>query len=382
MRKLIVISLMLGIVSGAYSQKKPNYGLFLESVFSQGELLKTNDFVKGLNKKGIPINDFTASDLRIGWQTRGTQQWHHLLKLPYYGIGFYNGLFSLKEEIGHPTALYFFFGGPFSSKLKSSFDYEFGFGLSSNWKPYDEIKNPFNLAIGSYRNAFIDFKLGYSWYLGKKLSLNTGIRASHFSNGALRHPNSGINLAALYIGFRYDFISREDIFNSIPSSEQDTPAEEINIAIVLGKRSVDNTATRNIKFVSLKSISLEYLKPTKGVFKYGFGLDVGIDENRWITVDENSIELSDRKDQFFLGIAPIGQFRTNRVALHAGFGLELLSGGKFIKNQFYQRIGLRYYFTKQLFSEIAIKATNFSKADYIEWSLGFNIYKLLNKPAI
>ena len=366
---------MLAIVSGVYSQKRPNYGLYIEHVFSQGEVLKTNDFVKGINKKGIPINDFTASDIRIGWQTRGTEQWHHVLKFPYYGVGFYNSLFSYKEEIGHPTALYFFFGGPFSFKKKSSFDYEFGFGLSSNWKPYDEIENPFNLAIGSYMNAFVDFKAGYSWYFGKKFSLKTGARLTHFSNGALRHPNHGINLASLFLGVRYDFVAREDILNTIPFPEYDTPAEEITLAVVLGERSVKNTATPNLKRVSLKSLSLGYLKPGGGLYKYGLGLDVGLDENRWVVVNKDSVELAPRKEQIFLGIAPIGQFRTNRVAVQAGLGYEIISGGKFLQNQFYQRIGLRYYFTKQLFSEIAIKATNFSQADYIEWSLGFNLKK-------
>lgn len=373
MRKLITVFLILGITSVAYSQRERNYSLFIENVFSQGEVLKTNDFVRGLNQRGIPISDFTASDTRVGWQTRGTQQWHHNLKLPYYGIGFFNSLFSHQEEIGHPTALYFFFGGPFISKLKSSFDYEFGFGLSSNWKPYDELENPFNLAIGSYMNAFIDFKIGYSWYLGKKFSLNAGVRATHFSNGALRHPNSGINLLSPFVGLRYDFIAREDLINSIPTPEEDTPTEEFNIGIVLGERSVKHTTTRNIKSVSLKSLSLGYLKPGGGVFRYGLGLDVGIDENRWITVKEDSVELAPFKNQLFLGIAPIGQFRVNRLALQAGVGYELLSGGKFVKNQFYQRVGLRYYLSDHLFAGIAIKATNFSRADYIEWSLGFNL---------
>lgn len=378
MRKLIAFALMVTALSSAHSQKTRNFSIFLENVFSQGEVLKTNDFVRGLNQKGIPISDFTASDTRIGWQTRGTQQWHHLHNLPYYGMGFFNSLFSHKEEIGHPTALYFFLGGPFFSTQKSSLDYELGFGLSSNWKPYDEIANPFNLAIGSYMNAFIDLKIGYSWYFGKNFSLSAGLRATHFSNGALRHPNSGINLAAPFVGLRYDFISRENLINSTPSSEQETLTEEFNIGIVLGERSVKNTSTRNIKSVSLKSLTLEYLKPTKGVFKYGLGLDVGIDENRWISVNENSVALSPRKEQVFLGLAPIGQFRANRLALQAAIGYELISGGKFVKNQFYQRIGIRYYLSKHLFAGIAIKATNFSKADYIEWSLGFSAKRTKN----
>ena len=50
-----------------------------------------------------------------------------------------NIVFSNAEEIGYPAALYFFFGAPFYRKAKSSFDYEFSFGLSHNWKPYDRV---------------------------------------------------------------------------------------------------------------------------------------------------------------------------------------------------------------------------------------------------
>ena len=89
------------------------------------------------------------------------------------------------------------------------------------------------------------------------------------------------------------------------------------------------------------------------------------------SVNEDSVTLAPRKEQIFLGLAPIGQFRANRIALQAAFGYEVMSGGVFVKNQFYQRVGIRYYLSKHLFAGIAIKATNFSKADYIEWSLGF-----------
>jgi hypothetical protein len=60
--------------------------------------------------------------------------------------------------------------------------------------------------------------------------------------------------------------------------------------------------------------------------------------------------------------------------VQAGVGYEMLNNGKFyFSNDVYQRIGLRYYLHKHLFAGIAIKANNFSKADYIEWSLGYSI---------
>ena len=376
MKQLFILTLFLSIVSSTYSQKYRNSGLFLDTHITQGKVLKSNDFVRGENRNGTPINDFSATDLRIGWQTRGSEAWHHALNLPYYGLGVYNMVFSNEEELGYPAALYFFFGAPFSRKEKSSFDYEFSFGLSYNWTPYNDIDNPFNLAIGSYENAYIDAKIKYEWYFSKRFSLNTGFRVTHFSNGAIRHPNAGINLLAPFLGVRYDILSKDPIsIDQLITKEVET-TNEFNILIASGKRAVKGTTTNNNQMVSLLNVSLEYLKPAGSVFKYGGSIDVGIDENRNIQVFEDDVELSSTKKQIYTGVSAIGQFRANRLGVQAAMGYEFINNGKLhFKNDFYQRIGLRYYLFEHFFAGINIKAKNLSKADYIEWSVGYSIFR-------
>lgn len=374
MKYLIVLTLLLSIASSTFAQKYRNAGLFFETHIMQGGVLKSNDFVRGDNKKGLPINNYSASDVRIGWQTRGSHAWHHTHKLPYYGIGIHSMVFSDADEIGYPAALYFFFGAPFARRAKSSFDYEFSFGLSHNWKPYDDLDNPFNLAIGSYRNAYIDGKVKYVWYFSKKVSMDVGVRVTHFSNGAMRMPNAGINLFAPFVGLRYDLIAKDPV----PIDQLRTPkveaTEEFNIYVASGKRAVKQTLTPNYQMASLLNISLEYLKPAGPIFKYGAGLDIGIDQNRNIAVDGNIVQFGTTKQQLFSAVSVIGQFRANRLAVQAGIGYELLNNGKFhFSNDFHQRLGLRFYLHKHLFAGIAIKANNFSTADYIEWSVGYSI---------
>lgn len=135
MKHWITLLLLLCVASSSYSQKYRNSGLYLETHLTQGKVLQSNDFVRGDNKEGLPISDFSATDFRIGWQTTGSKPWHHAHNLPYYGLGIHNVVLSNEDEIGYPAALYFFFGAPFSRKEKSSFDYEFSFGLSHNWGP-------------------------------------------------------------------------------------------------------------------------------------------------------------------------------------------------------------------------------------------------------
>lgn len=105
MKHLIAITLLLSIATTAFAQKNRNSGLFFETQITQGGVLKSNDFVRGDNKKGLPINNYSASDIRIGWQTRGSQAWQHAHKLPYYGIGIHSMVFSNADEIGYPAAL-------------------------------------------------------------------------------------------------------------------------------------------------------------------------------------------------------------------------------------------------------------------------------------
>lgn len=374
MKHLIFIALLLYVASASYAQKYRNSGLFLEGHITQGKVLQSNDFVRGENRKGLPINDFSATDLRIGWQTRGTKAWHHTHNLPYYGIGIHSIVFSNAEEIGYPAALYFFFGAPFSRREKSSFDYEFSFGLSHNWKPYDDVNNPFNLAIGSYRNAYIDAKIKYVWYFSKKVSLDAGLRVTHFSNGAMRFPNAGINLFAPFIGLRYDIIAKDPTPREQLRKQSIEPTREINIYLASGKRSVKHTLTPNHRMVSLINLSFEYLIPAGKIFKYGAGLDLGIDENRNLIIDCNEVQLASTKKQLFSAVSVIGQFRANRLAVQADMGYEMLNNGKFhFSNDVFQRIGLRFYVHKNIFAGIAIKASNFSKADYIEWRVGYSI---------
>ena len=374
MKHLIVFILLLNIATLSFAQKYRNSGLFFETHITQGGVLKSNDFVRGDNKKGLPIDNYSASDIRIGWQTRGSQAWQHAHKLPYYGIGIHSMVFSDADEIGYPTALYFFFGAPFARRAKSSFDYEFSFGLSHNWEPFDDIDNPFNLAIGSYRNAYIDAKIKYVWYFSKKVSMDVGVRVTHFSNGAMKMPNAGINLFAPFVGLRYDLIAKDPIPLEQLARQKIEKTEEFNIYLASGKRAVRNTSTLNHQMASLLNLSLEYLKPAGNIFKYGVGLDIGIDQNRNLGIDGNIVQFGTTKQQLFSALSVVGQFRANRLAVQADIGYEMLNDGKFhFSNDFHQRIGLRFYLHKHFFAGIAIKANNFSTADYIEWSIGLSL---------
>jgi hypothetical protein len=77
-----------------------------------------------------------------------------------------------------------------------------GFAMGWGWvsNPYEGTTNPSNRAIGSAGNAFGQLYLGGAYSITPSLRLHGDIRFSHFSNGALKAPNLGINMPSFSIG--------------------------------------------------------------------------------------------------------------------------------------------------------------------------------------
>lgn len=89
---------------------------------------------------------------------------------------------------------------PLFRKKRSALHYSFGTGLAYLTKPFDRLDNFKNNAIGGHWNNSVDMKLDYEHQLGSKLKLHLGFGLAHYSNGARRLPNLGLNIPLLYLG--------------------------------------------------------------------------------------------------------------------------------------------------------------------------------------
>ena len=93
--KLFVIVTLLALVAvPTFGQEKeadeyPGPGHFLQGAYQYGAVLGTNDFLKGDNLSGEPIENFQSLRLEFGWNTDGSKDWHHVYNFPTYGIGLY-----------------------------------------------------------------------------------------------------------------------------------------------------------------------------------------------------------------------------------------------------------------------------------------------------
>ncbi len=152
-------------------------------------ILPTNPFLGYYNKNWAPIRNSFSTHLKYSFQFHPGTAMDRVYGRPYQGIGL--GYYAMEdsEELGRPLALYLFQGARIAQILpRLSFNYEWNFGLSAGWKPYDYYENPNNKAIGSRMNAYINMNLYLNWALSYRFDLTTGVGFTHFSNGNTKYP--------------------------------------------------------------------------------------------------------------------------------------------------------------------------------------------------
>lgn len=364
--------------------KKPS---FIAVDAKGGWVFPTNDFVSGENK--IPY--YSSFSLKYGFGSKGDTWQDKAYGMPYYGLGFYSGNFLRKKDLGLPFALYLFQGATIRRfNPKWSLNYEWNLGMSFNWKSYDPFDNPNNVALGSSVNVYVAGSMYMKWRMNDALDLNMGLSLTHFSNGAYRLPNKGLNLVAPYLELVYN-INRPQL-STLLSSDLTPPEMEKHIVHDL----LFNITSRQIRFDTTGTgLPSRYIDRQFKVFGLGYApMIVNSYKYRWgpsmeVVYDESSgarawrekhpvdglyydrVELGDVWDRFSIGLSMKGEVTMPHISIFANFGYNLLHGNKY-DYRFYQIMGVKGYLKDNLFGTFGIRASRFSKAQYLYWSLGYS----------
>lgn len=393
----LIISTLSSFADGNEKQKKDRYKKSLRFFYQAGSVLQTNDFVKGRNEAGQVIDYFQSASFQYGIETDGRKIWQQIYGYPTWGFGIYGVNFFDKDELGTPTAIYGFFDAPLKRFKRWSINYEVGFGLTYDWKPYDQDLNPYQYAIGSYKTVFIDAGLNLEFMLGKHLNLTGGFTFTHFSNGATKVPNYGINLMAPRIGLKYIFNERpEFIKTEIPKYKKEW---EYYATLSLSSKQmaydttqVEDNPGHHAETYGIITVSTGINRQISRKIKFGAGLDIGYDAsyNSYINYLNGEITRMDAGNGNKVNIGVYGAFElvVHNLSVIAQPGWYIFrddwqvpekregsvaippsrrSGGS------YQRLGLKYHVTPGLFFGINIRAYDFGIADYIEWNMGYRV---------
>ncbi len=349
-----------------------------------GNVLPTNAFVKAQNKDADGLAHYTSYSLRLAKQTTGDNLWQQLYGFPLYGVGIYSAFFKDTPKLGNPIAIYGFFNAPFFRTGRWSLNYELGLGYTMNWNSYNPVENPNNIAISADNSVYIDAALNLKYLLSEKLSLTLGYGFTHFSNGALKMPNKGLNTESARISVSYNFNQGPIHYYSrvIPPFKD---YYEWIISGYGGARNMIYMGADVSQAIRMKGVNyavygisstLNHQINYKSKVGLGITMEFNGSQNTQIVVENGLLDGADLPFQrhLALSIYPSYELVLNNLSLIIQPGLYLYRmKTSNMTPSFYQRIGVKYHFIRDTFIGINLRAYNFYESDFIEWTIGHRV---------
>ncbi len=354
-----------------------------------GSVLPTNDYVR---IDGGP-RVYGAATLKYGFSSTGSCWEEIAYGMPYGGIGVYSAKYgSHSGSVGTPFSLFVFQGGTFADITRRlALNYEWNLGMASGWTSYDPFDNPLNIAIGSATNVHVSFDIYLKYYLSPLFDLNFGVNLSHFSNGSSRLPNAGFNLAAASLSLVCNFSRKKEVFSYeacfVPPAFRKRIDHDISVTISSREKEFRTEGTNlpspyvDRKF-NVLGLNYALLFANSYRYKWGPGLDLVYDESSeataWREVNPadgqqyDRVKLGKAYQRLALGLSAKGELVMPRYSIFANIGYDFLRGSD-DESRMYQILGLKIYLKDNLFGTFGIRATHFSSATYLYWSLGYTI---------
>jgi hypothetical protein len=373
----ILTLLLISILAIGQDRYLDSYSISGQS----GWVLPTNDYVKGENDIYQPITQIYTLSLRYERQTDGSRPWHQLYNYPSYGLGLYIADFNVKNQLGNPITLYGFFNSYLIEKQKWSIKTEVSLGLAFNWQHFTP-ETPLNDAMGGSMSCYVDAGLTTYRHIGEKLEIGAGIYLTHFSNGAMKKPNKGVNVLAPKITIKYKPYGKFEYAKSpLPTYEKNIEdltsifAGVHNVLTVLARNQVNNQYNSN-NYVVL-GLDKRYLKRLSAKHALGIGFGVGYNQYVGTTyyVENREMKLKDANvmERFNLSAYLSYEFKIHRLNLFLEPGYYVYKSIYDKSESFFQRIGLRYQLNEKWFCAIGLRSQYFSVAQYIEWGVGLRL---------
>jgi hypothetical protein len=314
----------------------------------------------GRNMSHLANQRPSSIELEFNRQTSAKQSYAQLYNYPVTGISAHYFFMDPKKPLGNMLGIFPHMSFVIFRTARHEMHFRIGVGLGFTERKFNIKDNYKNNLISSRTSFTLSGRLNYTFVAGR-FNVLTGIGLLHFSNGAIKVPNLGINLPSIYVGIGIRSKKRNEMrADSLPSFTR-----------------------KNLFFMSLAG-GVKQIYPVGGpdYFMGTYSLYAGRSLNRKSTVligtdlfyDPTGKHLYDgdftkiTKTDLKWGMNVGHELNISRLAAIIQFGYYLLDPYK-INKPFYQRYGLKYYFHKNYFGGIALKA-HFGVADAVEWSAG------------
>ena len=348
-----------------FSQNKAETNAIDANYFRGNVLLHTPDLQHLLgHPSGIMINFLR--------QTHGAKEWHKAYNYPDYG-----GYF-LYQDFGNQIL-----GSMYSAGLNYNFYFfnrniqlKVAEGIAFATNPYNKETNSKNKAFGTDITANTNIALTYSKpYLVNNFGLQVGFLFTHYSNGRIKSPNSGINSYNLNFGINYNLTDKKPTqqIDSVKFDMRLTEPIKYNFVFRSGVNESALLRSGQFAFFHLGAYADKRIN-RKSALQVGadFFITPSLKELiKYQAVAYPEREVNPNTDYKRVGVFVGHELFINKVSIETQVGFYVY---KPFKNDIamYNRVGAKYYVTKNIFSSFHIK-THLFLAEALEFGVGYRL---------
>ncbi len=318
---------------------------------------------------------YPAIEFSIQKQTWGKHRWESEYAYPLVGVSVWYSALGGFEEIGSAFAVYPFINFPLVRGEEQSLNFRLGLGLGYLTNHFDRLDNYKNYAIGSHLNVAGSLYLEYRQKWGKIVTLSAGMGLTHFSNGAIKTPNYGLNILTANIGVSA-FLGRPNPKGSSKVLPELYPYEfdgkrylEVNFAFSMGTK--DMTQQLGQRFM-VYLIYTNLMKRISYKSKLGIGLDLSYDGSDKAVMEWYGQPIENEWQVLRPGVNIGYELMLSRLSFLFQYGFHL-AGAERKEGDMYQRLTLKFLITKSVFANVVLNS-HFGKAEYIAFGLGYKLH--------
>jgi hypothetical protein len=302
-----------------------------------------------------------AGELSWFVNPKGKKQWHEAAGFPSFGVTGFFGSVGDNDILGRYVGAYAFMEFPFLKFGPYRFLGKMGSGLGYTGKVFDQETNPKNVAMSTHVNALICLGVK-SELVFRRNKVTLGLDMTHFSNGATKVPNLGVNLPYVSLGYARQITTAPKDSIVLPNA---VPLRRwlFGITAIGSVKEVYPTDRKKYPVYALSVFARWFSKP-----KSGLEAAVDVISKQAIMGYKTQIEKS-QWDILQLGIYLGYVMPLDR--LHFALGMGAYVKDKYQPEDFlYHRVGLRYYFPNGIHTQVVLKS-HWARADYVEWGVGY-----------
>jgi len=248
-------------------------------------------------------------------------------------------------------------------------------GLALTTNPYDKVDNSKNKAFGTKILDNTNIGLSYdNQTLFKNIGFHAGLLFTHYSNGRVKSPNSGINTYMLNVGLNYNFDAEKTIVNDT-AMVQKNYREPIHYNFVFRSGINESPIIRSGQR-PFYHIGFYVDKRFNRKSALQLGTELFLTESFKDYIKYYSVAYPDKHidattDYKRVGVFVGHELFINRISLEAQVGYYVYR--PFKKDiSIYDRVGMKYYFTDKIFGGFTIK-THLFLAEALEFGIGVRL---------